>query len=281
MYDIIDKVYIGKRIKDLRLKRKKQYEDSLNEIDSPFNQFSFCSTQDELAKKLGLERRTIISWENGASAPSIENLLKLSNILECNVEYFFGAHDYTGAYSTVALASHFSGISPDIIEHCLKNPDYLDCLNHFMSPDNCSTLFNNIFLSSWKKFGINENLSKINEPFKKMIFDAFDEYSAFTPINNINKDSYKTFLMEKFPENKIIINNNKKKKSTGFVIKDYFKLIDYNSFFEKKIFNYSKFIQYLTDTTFEPLSHTAFIKYQETKLAKAFINLFNRYLEEI
>lgn len=280
MYDTFDKEFLGKRIKDLRNKRKKQYEEALNEPDNPFRRFSFCSTQALLAKKIKVERRAVIGWENGTNAPSIENLVKLSNILECNIDYFFGANDYPDIFPTVALANHFSGISPDIIQYGLEHPDYLDCLNFFMRPDNCSSLFNDVTLSAWRKFWIDSSLPKITNSFKEDILKAYDEYSAITPIHDINKKSYTEFLKNKFPEKKIILRKEKKENETGFIIKGCFEPIIYQRFFVNKKFDYPKFIQYLSDTTFEPLSRNALIESQKSKLAKAFINLFTRYLEE-
>lgn len=278
MYDTFNKESLGKRIKDLRSKRKKQYEESLNEPNNPFKRFSFCRTQALLAKELKVERRAVSGWENGTNAPSVENLVKLSNILECNIDYFFGANDYPDTFPPVALASHFSGISPDIIQYGIEHPDYLDCLNFFMRPDNCGSLFNDITLSVWRKFWIDASLAGIKHPFKDEVYKAYDEFSAITPINEVNKKNYSEFLKNKFPEDKLIIQTGK--KSNGYVIKGCFEAIDYQYFFDNKKFNYTKFIKYLSDITFEPLSHNAIIESQKMRIAKFFTNLFTQYLKE-
>lgn len=54
-----------------------------------------------------------------------------------------------------------------------------------------------------------------------------------------------------------------------------------HSFFTNKEFNYSSFIKYLVDYTFDSLSHNAMIELQKAKLSHAFINLFTKYLEEL
>lgn len=51
VYDNFDKYSLSIRIKELRIKRKKQYEESMREPESPFQQFSFCKTQALLAQK--------------------------------------------------------------------------------------------------------------------------------------------------------------------------------------------------------------------------------------
>ena len=127
-----------------------------------------------------IERRAIIGWESGTNAPSVRNLVKLSDALDCGIDYFLGAIDYMDI-SPISLSAHFSGISPDIINYGLENPDYLECLNFFMHPDNCKTLFNNVTISAWRKYWINAGLPKIKEPFKSEVYKAYDEYSAITP----------------------------------------------------------------------------------------------------
>lgn len=43
-------------------------------------------TQEELAKKLGVERSTVTKWELGESKPRADMLVKLSKILGCSVD---------------------------------------------------------------------------------------------------------------------------------------------------------------------------------------------------
>ena len=44
-------------------------------------------TQTELAKKLGITRGTIANWELGTSNPSVDMLLKLSEIFNVTTDY--------------------------------------------------------------------------------------------------------------------------------------------------------------------------------------------------
>lgn len=52
-----------------------------------------CKSQEALADALFLDRKTIISWENGANIPTLDNLVNLCNLLNCNIDYLLGA-DY-------------------------------------------------------------------------------------------------------------------------------------------------------------------------------------------
>lgn len=277
MYDNFNNELLKTRIRNIREKRWKQYKDSEGLEDSPYKKYSFCKTQSSIAKELGVERRAIIAWESGANAPSIQNLVALSKALDCGIDYFLGAVDYMDI-SPISWSAHFSGISPDIISYGLENPDYLECLNFFMHPDNCKTLFNNVTISAWRKYWTNASLPKIKEPFKSEVYKAYDEYSAITPIDDVNIKSYISFLKNYFPEKKLVLKREEKK--TGYVLKGSFEYYDYLSFFDNKQFKYEDFIQYLADATFEPLSHNALIEAQKMNLAKFFCNLFTRYLEQ-
>ena len=277
MYDNFNKELLGSRIFAIRNKRWEQYKDAEGEENNPFLKYAYCKTQASLAQKIGVERRSILGWETGTNAPSIENLVKLSDVLDCGIEYFLGANDYMDV-TPIALSAHFSGISSDIIRYGIDNPDYLDCLNFFMRPENCKSLFNNMTISAWRKYWIDASLPQIKQPFKDEVYKAYDEYSAITPINEVNKKSYTEFLKRRFPESKLVL--NKKKKKNGYVIQGCFELVDYQSFLTNKLFNHSEFIRFLSDTTFEPLSHNALIEAQKMNLAKHFIHLFTRYLEE-
>jgi len=275
MYDNFNKEDLGKRIHTLRIKRWEQYKSSENEKNHPDKKYEFCKTQASLAEKLKVERRAVQSWESGTNTPSVENLVNLSRALDCNIDYFLGDNDFT-EFPHIALASKLSGVSPEIIKYNLEHPDYRDCLNFFMHPDNCKSFFNDITITMWRKYWTDTSLSDIKSPFKDEIIKAYDEYSAITPINEINRRTYTAFLKEKFPENKLIL--RKEKKENGYTIKGCFKPIDYQNFFNNKQFNYSEFIKYLSDNTFNQLSNYALIEIQKSKLAKVFIDTFMRYI---
>lgn len=275
MYDKLD---FANRIHELRKTRWEKYQSSLKDKNSPNLKYAYCKTQGSLAIKLGVERRAVNSWENGTSSPSLENLVNLCDLLDCNIDYLLGANDYAEE-SPIALASHFSGISPEIIKYGRENPDYLECLNYFMLPENCSSLFNKITLATWKKFQIDSSLENIKSPLKEDIFRFFDEFNAITPFNELNKNKYKDFLESKLPKEKLILSSKKSKK--GIYIKACFIPSIYQNFFPDKEFDYTAFINYLVDYTFEPLSHNAMIELQKAKLSHAFTNLFTKYLEEL
>ena len=45
-----------------------------------------CLTQEELARKLNLDRSTVAKWETGKALPRADILVKLSKLLNCSID---------------------------------------------------------------------------------------------------------------------------------------------------------------------------------------------------
>ena len=43
-------------------------------------------TQGSLAKELGVSQQAVSKWENGSAEPSVEVLIKLSEIFNCSID---------------------------------------------------------------------------------------------------------------------------------------------------------------------------------------------------
>lgn len=50
-------------------------------------------SQEELAERLGVSSATIRQWESGATRPSASNLLDMSDLFDCSVDYLLGRTD--------------------------------------------------------------------------------------------------------------------------------------------------------------------------------------------
>lgn len=64
-------------------------------------------TQNELAEKINVHPKTVMNWEQGIAIPSLENVMQLSDALDCDMDYLTGKleepthdiqfiHDQTG-----------------------------------------------------------------------------------------------------------------------------------------------------------------------------------------
>lgn len=51
-------------------------------------------TQDDLAQKLGISKRTLLRYESGESEPSISILISLSLLFNVSIDYIVGSKDY-------------------------------------------------------------------------------------------------------------------------------------------------------------------------------------------
>lgn len=47
-------------------------------------------TQEQLAKRLNTSRSNVANWENGQNMPSVDLLIKCSNLFDCDVMYLAG-----------------------------------------------------------------------------------------------------------------------------------------------------------------------------------------------
>ena len=72
-------------------------------------------SQESLAEQMGLSRQAIGKWESGASAPSLDNLMELSEILQTTADYLL-----TGREPTVAENASDQTVSVDAVKALLE-----------------------------------------------------------------------------------------------------------------------------------------------------------------
>lgn len=139
-----------------------------------------------------------------------------------------------------------------------------------MLPDNCSSLIEKITQSNWKKYWINQKLTDIKNPFKKQLIEYFNEFYDKMPIEEINERKYNDFLSKKlekdFIENKINIQK--------CVIP--IRYLDFKDVAPSR--QYDKFIDFLAKKTFRPLVDNRTFELKKIEVAKAFIDIFEKYL---
>ncbi len=75
-------------------------------------------TQTDLAKKLGISRSAVNSWEMSLSSPSISNIIEMSRIFHVTVDYILSTSD--------KLLIDVSALSNEEREIILK---LIDCFN--------------------------------------------------------------------------------------------------------------------------------------------------------
>lgn len=278
---------IASRLQTLRNERWKQYKDYEKSQEegnlekqkeyARFKKYVFCKSQETFAEELNMERRSVGRWENG-DTPSIDNIIEICKVLDCSIDYLLGSGDVPDA-DPISKANLYSGISPEIIRYGKENADYLDCLNFFMLPENCKSIFNDINLSAWKKYWVDSKLTDIKSPLKEMLIESFDEYTAITPFSDICKNSYLQYTKSKLSKDKFVFAGGK--TNGGVNIKDCIDKKLYIKFLEDKTFDFEKFIDYLADNSYEPLTYNAMLEVKKDKLSKEFIKLFTKYLENL
>ena len=76
---------------------------------------SFGWTQVQLAQKLGVTKQTVSNWENDNIQPSIDMLVKLSNIFNVSTDYLLGLTP-TNSINVDKLPTEFVSHIVQIIE---------------------------------------------------------------------------------------------------------------------------------------------------------------------
>ena len=51
-------------------------------------------TQRQMAEKIGISQPSYVRYENGKSEPTLENLVKIANILDVSADYLLGRSEY-------------------------------------------------------------------------------------------------------------------------------------------------------------------------------------------
>ena len=261
---------VGERIQKRRKKRYELYLQHESESKNPYSRFDFCKDQGTFAKKVGVSRKAIVSWENGDTFPAIDNLVIICELLESNLEYFVGFFD-CDSFSPIALCHHFSQIDKDIIETATTDGDYLDFLNFFMKPENIKPLVNKTTINGWRKFKSDLAISEIGEPLSTMIKEAFEKFDAFNLYNEQNSKTYKSYLKTQL--NKDTLKASMIKKSLP--AKDALKFVR-----NGRVINYDQFIDYIADATYSPLRNYAILERNKEKLGQQFAELFTKYISQ-
>lgn len=263
----------SEQLKKLRKNRWKLYEN----FNEGYEKYKCCKSQETFAEYLGVERRTISSWEKGKTLPSLETVVLICEILDCPIEFLLNNFEIP-ELAPISNASLYSGISTEIIKKALNDPEYLDFLNFFMNPENCSALLNDITLSNWKQYWIKTTLKGLDKTFKEWITDIFKNFIATTPFYNITERSYKTFLKSKFPEDSISFSSKLSKTEITIKVKKNMKI--YKKIVINGTFDYASFIDYLAKQTYMPLRQAELLELEKNKLATSFVDLFTKYIEQ-
>ena len=272
-----DKYQFAARLEKLRNQRWEQYK--ANQKNNLYQKYSYCKAKDAFASKLNIERRTYGRWESGLSTPTIDKVADICNLLDCNIDYLLGAEDLIGTSDSV-LAAHYSGISIDIINYGKSDCDYLDFLNYFMHPDNCSMLVNHTTLAAWKSFLSHLTMDEIYEPLKNIIIETFQKYQAFTSVTEYNIESYKQYLKDALPESRISFSS--RKLDDCICVKSCISPEKYKELClsNKSPQRYQVFMDFIANYSFEALTNKAYLDIQKEKLGEMFVQMVERYLLE-
>lgn len=73
-------------------------------------------TQKELAAYVGLSANSICEWEKGRCQPGIEQLIALSSLFECSIDYLVGTADDFGVINFTKEPAELTPDGKELIE---------------------------------------------------------------------------------------------------------------------------------------------------------------------
>jgi len=120
MYEYYNINVLPERLRKIREARMKEYEREHKEPECPGkrgrrpNRFS----QDNLAKDMFIPRGSVIAWESGASKPTLDELVKLCRLLDCDLDYLLGRCDTY--HRECAEISEATGLSTEAVDTLRK-----------------------------------------------------------------------------------------------------------------------------------------------------------------
>ncbi len=270
----------GYRLKEIRRDRANIYA---NNNENPlYEKYNCCLTQENFAKKINVNRRTVIKWENGEAYPTIDNFVEICDLLDCNMNYFLGVDDEIPENGIVSLVYHYTNIKQEIIKLAMTNSDYLNCLNFFMSPENCESLYNITILTAWKKSLLNDELSKIKNPLQEIVFKAFETFYLCSHTDNLTPDLFKEYLKQYLPESILNFDQSRSKKNI-LNIKNCFVIPLYLDFKRNLPAgnHYEYFIDFICSYFFTSLVNNISVDLYKNKISERFITVLKEYLKNI
>lgn len=160
---------IGKRIAELRKNKK--------------------LTQQKLGSLLSVTDKTISSWELNRTEPSIEDLNKISEVLECNINYLINGKKEKSAIETEIKIKLTEGEYQKLDEFLKENGRFINEINHidtYYEPTYRRFYKKGEKVSEWLRIGERGNKNIIN--YKNWYDNYCDEYEVeIDDVKNIKR----------------------------------------------------------------------------------------------
>jgi transcriptional regulator with XRE-family HTH domain len=124
---------VGERIK----KRRKEYPGKREIRDPSVYRHRNGITQQEFADLLNVSLDTVKNWEQGYNYPSIEMLIKIADILNCDVDYLLGRQEfYCDIHRDIAKDTGITETAADILSFSHKqNKSYIKVLSSLIEDE--------------------------------------------------------------------------------------------------------------------------------------------------
>lgn len=169
-------------------------------------------TQEELAKKINTSRSNIANYENDKNMPSVEMLEKLSNTLDCSIDYLMGLTTHINPKEDLEKA---------LYKFDLTEKEYYDAINCFMSDTiqglSFVLLFSDENMSNTKEYRVLLTILSYVSDYIANISLLNDK----TTINPLIREKFQQELEKAYrPAKKLLLSLDKNKIIHNYAVKN-------------------------------------------------------------
>lgn len=274
MFDLDDKKAFGKRLVELRQQR---YKESPDKFPYCKNQASFCQEISSLDKEgKAFRRQTLGCWENGASYPTVQRILILCKLLECDPDFLLG---YGKTVSKdIEFISDFTGLERRSIEALKTNTDFIPFLNYILTSNDFMKLVSYIEKEATCFYVDKDLTSHYKSVLLRRMKAAFDRSLALsTPFDHFPA-IYKRELSQELSgfrkngiENGILIHISESIRNEILRAKGEREIPDESDEY------YSLVIDFLAEFSCDPFSYEKECAQRKGRFAQIFIELLDDY----
>lgn len=249
------------------------------------NVAEFCDTQENLAVKLGVGRRTVWTWEQGKCDPRMSNMIELCEVLNIDMNYLLGVSETP--LETDSEVANYLNLPIRVVAKLKKDPLMQRFLAHMISSDFLTSLLERGRTIVNTRTATHDLLNIFKESLRNQIDDAFSDYLLSNAFEDYSEISFVPFLREKitYRSCKSLIDHAGSDSFDSYLERAFVDVADFRMMLEqspgydpKKLESaYEKFIETLASWTFQPLFNQFSYERSAIMFSQNFLNMLDDF----
>lgn len=269
-----DKWKFGERLKD-RIKVK-YLEDS--------EKYSYCKNQEIFAEKMNIDRRTLSSWQNSSTYPTIEQLLTICELLECDADYLLGMNDEP--LKTEREISEKTGISQKVLANVGYDEKLLKALNYFFDTEEMFSVIQKIHKNCLSEYKTEDFLNGFSDKLLGKIEAIHHKFDWEILPTEKTEDKYAEYLKKGIPYDKVKSTLDEPKKFELYLKKhlcedklNYIEIEMENKNCSDEKSKYDTFIEMMVVFTYRELEYKLSKELEMKRISQTLERMVSNYIE--